>query len=171
MAEIWKDIPGYEGSYQASTLGRIKSLSRVVVHPRGKTRLKGRILKSAKNSSGYLCVVLCLEGQRKPRPIHHLILETFVGLRPEGMVTRHGPKGQLNNSLENLCYGTRSENAQDRERDGTDGNKIVYCSNGRKFNSVAEAAKITKCAASSISNCCRGERKTVRGYSWSYEKT
>lgn len=176
MLEIWKDIPGYEGSYQASSLGQIRSLDRVVMGRHGKMRLKGCILRPSinnrrPNNRRYFMVVLSLEGRCKPRLIHRLVLETFVGPRPDNMETRHGPKGNLDNTLGNLCWGTKSENRQDCKRDGTDGNKIVYCSDGRKFNSSVEAAQIIGISDSRISACCRGIQNSAGGFNWSFEGT
>lgn len=167
--EIWKDIPGYEGSYQASNLGQIRSLDRVIYREDTKIRLKGRTLKLHINDKGSLVVGLHLEGQSITRLIHRLILETFIGPSPDGMEIRRRSKGRLDNSLENLCWGTRSENIQDRKRDGRDGSKVVYCSDGRKFNSLTEATRITNIDDACISECCHGKQKTAGGFNWSYE--
>lgn len=164
MCEIWEDIPGYKG-YQASNLGRIKSLDRMVGNNTGKRLVKERILKSCKNSDGYLHVSL----RRHSARVHQLILLTFVGTRPDGMVTRHGPNGKLDNSLKNLCYGTRSENRQDQKRDGTDGSKVVCRSDGRKFCSIREAERQTGIYQSNIIACCCGKLKSAGGFNWSYE--
>ena len=116
--EIWKDIPGHEGSYQASTEGRIRSLDRTIhyVCPcSGKvcTRdLKGRILSPGQyGTSGHVFVILC--PGTKHIPVHQIILKTFVGDPPEGMEVLHKNGDPTDNRLENLRYGTRRENIRD----------------------------------------------------------
>jgi hypothetical protein len=116
MKEVWKDILGYKGIYQASDQGRIKSLSRL--DSRGH-KIKGRILKPVKEKDNYLHVTLCKNGKIKRRKIHHLILETFVGLCPDGMECCHNINNRQNNRLSNLRWDTKSSNSRDSIRDGT----------------------------------------------------
>lgn len=118
MEEIWKDIPGYEGRYQASTLGRIKSLERKVPGKNPYTgkkfmrRAPSRILKPGEYcKSGHLSVVL--EHHGIGRPVHQLIMRTFVGEPPDGMEVLHINGNPKDNRLENLRYGTRTENILD----------------------------------------------------------
>lgn len=116
--EIWKDVPGYEGKYQASTLGRIKSVDRKVkgkCHYTGKEfyrSVKGRILRPGQFcKNGHVSVVL---GHGKNgSPIHQLIMNTFVGSPPLGMEVLHINGNPTDNRLENLRYGTRTENILD----------------------------------------------------------
>ena len=118
-SEVWKDIPGYEGYYQASSLGRIKSLSRFCQrNPTGYTS-KERILKPQKLRTGHLYVNL-MSGTKAY--IHRLILESFVGPCPKGMECRHFPdQDPMNNKLENLSWTTRKKNTKDRIHNGTYG--------------------------------------------------
>ncbi|MFB6473317.1 NUMOD4 domain-containing protein [Paenibacillus glucanolyticus] len=115
--EIWKDIPGYEGQYQASTFGRIRSLDRIIsqVGRGGKPferRLKGRILKPGKYcKTGHLS--LPLGRGTNGLPVHQLILLTFLGPVPEGCEVRHLNGVPTDNRLENLIYGSRTENILD----------------------------------------------------------
>lgn len=121
MKEIWKDIPGYEGLYQASTLGRIRSLDRYVKHWRGGNLLrKGIILKPGK-ACGYPMVILCKEGSIKYITVHVLVLKTFIGPCPKGKIARHFPdRTKTNCRLDNLQWGTPMENQDDRSIHGTD---------------------------------------------------
>ncbi len=121
--EIWKDIPGYENRYQVSTHGRIKSLSRTV---RGVNHYTGndfvrtipeRILKPGRFcKAGHLSVVLEHNGHGKP--VHQLVLLTFVGKVPEGCEVLHNDGDPTNNRLDNLRYGTRTDNILDVYRQG-----------------------------------------------------
>jgi hypothetical protein len=106
--ERWAPIPGYP-KYLVSDQGRVKGLH------------YGKLRIPQKNGSGYLCVSLITDaGKIQKRGIHCLMLEAFVGPRPEGMQTRHLDGNQTNNVLSNLCYGTHAENVADRARHGTD---------------------------------------------------
>lgn len=120
--EIWKDIPGYEGAYQASSLGRIRSLERPItqIGRCGKpfTRiLKGKILKAGRyNKDGHLSVVLG-RGTNGIQ-VHYLVALTFIGERIGNLDIRHLDGNPQNNRLDNLVYGTRSENVIDVYRQG-----------------------------------------------------
>ena len=118
MNESWKAIPGYEGFYEASTLGRIRSISRRI--PR---RRKGRVLKPKPASDGRKIVTLC-KNTRKTFYIGQLVLKTFVGPRPsENMQMCHFPDpNPANNTLANLRWGTPAENQADRVIHGTNNN-------------------------------------------------
>lgn len=114
--EIWKDIPGYEGEYQVSDKGHIKSLGRRVKLREGTTRFhKGRILKLILRHNGYYRVNLRGTTQKL---VHRLVLEAFVGLCPKGMECRHLNGIKTDNKLANLAWGTRNENMQDRIKNG-----------------------------------------------------
>lgn len=108
--ESWKAIPGYEGLYEASDLGKVKSLDREVRGKRGPQRIKGKVLKPWKDTRGYPQVYLCLEGKRKPVSVHRIVMLTFVG---EGGLknTVNHINGQLDdNRLVNLEWCTQKEN-------------------------------------------------------------
>lgn len=119
--EIWKDIPRYEGYYQVSNLGRVKSLRRKVRNKQGFCYKRERILKPAQlKQSGHLYVNLCKDCECKPFKVHFLVLLSFVGPRPEGMESRHFPdRNPTNNCLENLSYATKTQNQRDRKKHGT----------------------------------------------------
>jgi hypothetical protein len=112
----WAPIPGFEGRYEASDTGLIRSLDRVIETRRGSRRLGGRVLKPGKlGNTNHRHVVL--DG-RVDRTVHSLVLEAFVGPCPPGMMARHINDNPTDNRLENLCWGTRSENSYDAVRNG-----------------------------------------------------
>lgn len=119
VRELWKLIPGHVG-WEASTLGRIRSIPRhVVKNVRGRAVaqfVKGRTLKPTISASRYPMVGLT--GNIKVC-VHSVILRTFVGPAPNGMVTRHKDGDERNNKLSNLEYGTRRQNWEDSIRHGT----------------------------------------------------
>ena len=116
--EIWRLIARHDG-YEVSSLGRVRSLDRVITRmcKRGpvRARLKGRVLRLTVAGSGYLVAML---GRARPY-VHHLVLSTFVGARPAGHQAAHGDGDRRNNSLGNLRWATRSENEADKVRHGT----------------------------------------------------
>jgi NUMOD4 motif/HNH endonuclease len=117
MAEEWKPVPGYEGLYEASNLGNVRSF-----HAGRGSGKRGDLLRPALTggASPRLCVVLYKNGvKKKTRLVHQLVLEAFTGPCPPGQEARHGPGGALDNRLANLCWGTKAENEADRVRDGT----------------------------------------------------
>lgn len=100
--EIWKPIPGYDG-YEASNLGRIRSLKRGYV----------KILKQSDNGHGYMQVACCNSDSRGPRRVHSLVALAFLGPRPDGLVCCHNDGDKLNNRPENLRYDTQKSNIMD----------------------------------------------------------
>lgn len=105
MSERWQDLPGYEGLYQCSTLGNIRSVDRQVPYRGGpKTRIaKGQALTPYVNHRGYACVTL-FRGKRHVKELHTLIAATFLGPRPDRHHTHHLNGDKLNNRPANLKY-------------------------------------------------------------------
>lgn len=122
MPESWAAIPGYEGRWEASTEGQIRSI------PRRRTR--GGILKLRVNKRGYLSVVL----GRETHEVHRLVALTFHGPRPDGCEVRHVDGNPLNPRASNLAYGTRSENGLDKRAHGADHNvRKTHCPQGHPY--------------------------------------
>ena len=118
--EVWKDVPGYENRYQASNLGRVKSLGR----PRFNNRfcygmIHERILGLNRHNAGYRWTTLYKDGKPWSILVHRLVLLTFVGPCPLGMEACHGDGDPANNRLENLRWDTSENNKKDKERHGT----------------------------------------------------
>lgn len=120
--ENWKDVPGFEGLYEVSDQGRVRSLDRII-ETRSRwggtklCRLKGRVLKQATFGASRQHKVVSL-GQGNQDFVHRLVLLAFVGPAPEGTECRHLDGDGGNNRLENLTWGTRFENIADRKRLG-----------------------------------------------------
>jgi hypothetical protein len=130
LIEEWRDVPGWEGYYQVCNLGMVRSMPRIVesIANGGKlcTRLfKGRILAVTSTESGHLFVTLSRGNKPVSRRVHQLVLEAFVGPRPDGMVCRHFPdRDPTNNRLDNIQWGTSEENTADRRVHGTNRNGV-----------------------------------------------
>lgn len=122
--EIWKDIPDYEGVYQVSNLGRIKSLDRYVKRGKSGFFKEGQIQKLQNNGNGYLYKQLKHEGKHRNFYIHRLVLMVFIGERPDGMVICHKDGDTTNNNLNNLRYDTPLENNIDQFRHGIEKGKL-----------------------------------------------
>lgn len=115
----WWPVTGFEGLYEVSDGGQVRSLDRVVAHCHGSTKsIKGRVLRPSVRADGRSCVSLKRDGQRVIRAVHRLVLEAFVGPCPEGMEGCHEDGDPTNNRLENLRWGTHSSNMLDRVRHG-----------------------------------------------------
>lgn len=122
MAEIWKAVVGYEGFYEVSNLGRVRSLSRLVRTYGGREWMsKERIMKlTPVKDKGYLVVSLRVDGDGERRYVHDLVLCAFVGPRPnEQAHCCHGTAGPGVNTVENLRWDTPQANVMDKHRDGT----------------------------------------------------
>jgi hypothetical protein len=123
MSETWKDIPGYEGLYQASSHGQIASLRR-----------GHRILRQTPHYRwGHRRVSLSQAGMVKVVNVHRLVALTFLG-EPTGPLVRHLDGDPANNIPANLAYGTSSENNRDTVRHGHNSNAArSVCQNGHEF--------------------------------------
>lgn len=121
MIEIWKDVIDYEGIYQVSNKGKVRVLDRLVKYPSGKTRLKPghELALQPFGKLGHLKVVLYKDSGYKNRQVHHLVLEAFVGPRPEGQECCHGDGNPANNKVGNLRWDTSTANNADKTAHGT----------------------------------------------------
>lgn len=119
--EIWKDVPGYEGLYQVSDTGKVKSLQRKVNSVNGRVyTYKEKLLKGNHNIArgGYMNFGLTKNGKTKVWKAHRVVMLAFVGECPEGKEVCHRDGNPTNNNLSNLYYGTHSENMADKVRHG-----------------------------------------------------
>jgi hypothetical protein len=108
--EIWKDIAGYEGYYQVSNHGRVKSCDRVIPHSRlGKVNRQGKVLSQNSTGKGYLGVGLSYEGATKTILIHRLVATTFCDGNFEGALIIHNDGDKLNNRFSNLKFCSSGE--------------------------------------------------------------
>lgn len=169
MSENWRDIPGYEGLYQASDLGKVKSLN---YHRTGKEQ----ILSPTKGTHGYLQVDLYKDGVRKNCLVSLLVWEVFNGPIPEGMQVNHINEIKTDNRLENLNLMTCKENnnwGTRNRRMAKSRSKMVeqhtlddthICT----WFSTNEIEREFGYAHGYISKCCNGKYKTAYGYIWKY---
>lgn len=125
VQEEWRAVPDFEGLYEVSNLGRVRSLDRIIYKrnvrngPIIPTRRRGKILRANPDTHGYPTLHLCVGGVDKASLVHHLVLRAFVGERPAGQECRHLDGIRANARLDNLAWGTPLENIQDKFRHGT----------------------------------------------------
>jgi len=114
MEEIWKPIKGYEGIYEVSSLGRVRSLARYIQiqDPRGShmRKLQGRILTPHKMTNGYLGIRLSQDCKEENLLIHRLVALAFVSGYRDGLITNHKDRNRANNRADNLEWVTYQEN-------------------------------------------------------------
>lgn len=117
--EEWRPVVGYEGIYEVSSIGRVRSIDRIVpLRTGGVTFRKGRVLKTRKNPSGHVEVKLSRECRPKTKLVHQLVCIAFHGPRPDGEEVRHLNDTPDDNRRENPVWGTRVENIADRRING-----------------------------------------------------
>lgn len=113
IEEIWRDIKGFEGLYQISNLGRLKSVQRIILRGNGRPiTINERIRKSKVQDVGYLKTSLCKDGIHSSHRIHRLIAEAFIENPAQKRTINHKDGDKLNNSIDNLEWATHSENNQ-----------------------------------------------------------
>ena len=166
--EIWMDIKGYEGMYQVSNLGRVKSLPRLVQKWDGMRMINERILKDYINQ-GYHKITLSRDGKKKHFSIHRIVYENFVGEIPEGMQVNHISEDKSDNRLSNLNLMTPKENCNYGTRNERHSKKIIM-DNEIEFDSMAQAANYLGCSKGIISRCCIKPTYTVFGHHFKYKE-
>lgn len=177
MEEIWKDIKDYEGLYQVSNLGRIKSLDRIIksgVSNSGYSKINGKILKQKLGKDGYLSVQLWKKGKGKWFIAHRLIAIAFIPNPQNKPYIDHINTIRNDNRIENLRWATREENDHNpitlKNRIGKCGIKIKCLNTGEVFVSSGEAGRKLGVSAGNIIGCCKGKRKSAKGYKFEYYK-
>ena len=181
MDEVWKDIPNYEGLYEVSNCGIVRSLN---YNHTGKTK----VMKALKNRNGYLRVNLWKDGKRKAHLVHRLVWEAFRGAIPAGLQINHLDERKDNNWLDNLEVCTHKENINH----GTRNERVAKALIGKNVNnpsqskpvhqidivsgeilntysSCMEAQRQTGIHQTEIVQCCKGKRyKSAGGFKWRY---
>ena len=183
MVEIWKDIEGYEGIYQVSNLGRVKSLNRdVLCNNRYYKHLKGQILKGCIGHYGYLRVSLCSHSF----DIHVLVARAFLDNPLNYSDVNHKDENKLNNRIDNLEYCTKEYNNNYGTRNArlhltqiNDPRKSIVVEQidlsgmvVAEFPSISEAARTTGICENAIRDVCNGRPHsyTAGGYRWRHKK-
>lgn len=177
MVEEWKDIEGYEGLYQVSNLGRIKSLSRRVKCGNGYIDTKEIILTPSKDTSGYLIVRLYKNGKGKTYKCHRLAAIAFIPNPNNLPQINHKDEDKENPRIENLEWCSNKYNCNygtHNKRMAKSLSKTVYqySLEGkfiRKWDSTIQCSREGGYNHRHVAECCIGKRKTHSKFKWSYK--
>ena len=167
MEEYWKDKKDYEGHYQVSNFGKVKSIKFG----------KEKILKLNKDKDGYLQVTLCKNNIKKVYKVHRLVAEAFIDNPDNLPCVNHKDENKLNNNVNNLewcdrLYNVRYGTGIERRSKKRSKTVLQYDLNGnliKEWISVNDAGR-NGYSQGNVAACCRGERKTHKGFRWSYIK-
>lgn len=182
--EVFKDVLGYEGLYQVSNFGRVKSLKRKNVFYCGLKKeylerpVKEKILNFSKSNRGYLQVCLTKNGKYKTYTVHRLVAKAFIDNPLNKKTVNHIDGNKLNNCVYNLEWATSSENTKHAFDNGLSKphnqrkvNQYDLENNFIKtWNSITDFLKekgLNK-KNSGITSCCKEKQKTAYGYKWKY---
>ena len=179
MSEVWKPIKGYEGIYEVSDLGRVRSLPRMLTDSKGRRHPVPMKILKMHDRKGYDSVTLQDMGRKTIMSVHRLVAMAFIPNPDNLPVINHRDENPKNNQVSNLewCdisyntrYGTGVERAQAKhvyhrkavEQLTKDGQHVAT------FKGVKEAARATGADASVIVKVCKGRNETAGGYRWKY---
>lgn len=186
--EIWRDVAGFEGLYQVSNQGRVRSLDHIVNRGGGTLHIKGRVLQP-KVAAPYLGVILSKNGKAHPKRVHRLVAIAFVPNPNNLPVVDHIDGNKTNNAASNLRWCTHEQNTgyassmgmlgatpyasrtrEQQERYSNARKKAIVRSDRKVYECTADAAKDMGVTYSAIMHVLRGLTKTCKGYSFSYVK-
>lgn len=178
-AECWRWVPSYEGLYQVSTRGRVRSVDRWVIDTKGRKQfIKGKILKPGRDKKGYLFVCLCRDGKQRNCKVHRLVAMAWLDNPDNKPEVNHRDEDKTNADVFNLSYCTHKENANwgtatKRRTDKL--SKQVQAVDPKtglvvmEFPSIMEAGR-NGFSKTCISFCCRGKYRQHKGYIWRYKQ-
>lgn len=182
MEEIWKSIPGYEGYYEISNTGKIRSLTRTIMKSNGRSQtFKGKELIPQLSAFGYYKIILSKNQIKKQYLIHKLVAITFIPNPNNLPIVNHKDENKTNNNVENLEWCTYEYNNNygtiKQRHIETISKPIIMC-NKDTHKPIKEFLN-TKIAAqelgspnshSNIWRVLKGERQTALGYWWKYKE-
>ena len=178
MKETWKDIIGYEGVYQVSNFGRVKSLDRdeyVSSFSHGRIR-EGRVLTQIKSRGGYMLVHLSKDGVAKTASVHRLVAKAFIPNPMKKTTVNHIDGNKANNISDNLEWATMSENISHAFKTGlkkpTGGvpSKPILCvETGKVYDSTWDVARaFNKTSQAGLYWALENKDHTAWGFHWRY---
>ena len=170
MEEIWKDISGYEGVYQVSNLGNVRSLDRL--DGRGRN-IQGVLLKQVISTNDYLKVTLYKNGKSKTKTVHRLVAEAFIPNTENKPQVNHIDEDKLNNIVYNLDWMTNIENTNHGtgiERATFNKSHKIQCSNGKIYSSIISAARELNLSDGNIGQHLKGNTSYTHVGGYTFER-
>ena len=168
MSEVWKPVKGYEGSYEVSNLGNVRSLSRVVHRTTSDRFVRGQIMSKQLMPNGYESVTLRKNGRQRRLYVHRLVAEAFLPNEQSLREVNHRDENKSNNTLENLEWCSHSYNMKyaggSIRRIKNRRKPVVVIDSGRpvRFESIARAANWLGVGITTVSRCCHHVKGTKR---------
>jgi len=174
MTEVWKPISGYEGLYEISNLGRVKSLERTVKNGHGGRVVQETILKICKTNRRYSGVGLSKNRELQNLNVHRLVAIAFVSNPENKPMVNHINGVRYDNRADNLEWTTAKENIQHAWSSGICNSdyckkKVMQIKDGKIIKVWESQHEISRClniSQGNISACCIGKRKTASGFQW-----
>lgn len=168
--ETWRPVVGYEGIYEVSSLGRVRSLDKVVRSARsrsGKRTRRGRILQTRLSNSGRERITLWKDGHMKTIHVHRLVAAAFLG--PSNLTVNHKDENPLNNRLENLEYMTVGDNVRYSLCRPVERYDLTTGETVKSYASSVEA-RVDGFDTGAIWHCCHHTKgyHQHKGYGWRY---
>lgn len=165
-SEIWKPIPNFEGLYEASNIGRIRSVERKVSSGKGERTVSSKILKPILDEWGYEKVSLSKGGKCVSRKVNRLVAQAFIPNPNNYPQVNHKDGIKTHNYIENLEWCTASQNMKHCFENGMSDwrTKVKIIETGQVFNSLSECARAIGGHINNIQMCLKGRRKTHKGY-------
>lgn len=190
MEEVWKNIKGYEGLYQVSNLGRVRTLPHKTRYVHKDRAYKGLILKPILKDIGYYVVSLHKNGKQKQEFVHRLVAEAFCNKKNDENIVDHINTDTKDNRASNLRWTTIRGNVNNpiSVKHRTEALRKMFCGkigilhpkskaviqstmDGKfikKWDSASDVVRQCGFDSGSISHCCKGEQKSHKGYRWKY---
>lgn len=170
MKEIWKDVIGYEGLYQVSNLGKMRSLDRYINNNSRIQFIKGQNIKTSKGTRGYVMVHISKNSRKKYASVHRLVAKAFIPNQENKPYINHINGVKTDCMADNLEWCTLKENQQHAIRTGLRKTKKVnqYDKDNRlikTWDSIKNAREYIK---GDIRKCCNEKAQTAGGYKWKY---
>ena len=136
VAEVWKDVVDYEGLYEVSSFGQIRSVDRIVPRKNHKAHIRSTLLKSSENIRGYYSVWLCKDGISRTHMVHRVVTIAFLG--KSDLFVNHKDFDKSNNRLDNLEWVTHRENIKHYRRSviKKDGLPLGVQRSGKRFEAL-----------------------------------
>ncbi len=177
--EVWRPVDGFEGYYEVSNYGRVRSIKRIVTIKNRwhdiQRRYGGTITRGHIDNNGYMAICLQADGRKKYTKVHILVAKAFIENPSNYHQVNHKDENKSNNCVENLewCtakynsnYGTKIKRQAEKWS-----RKVNMLKDGKivsTFPSLKEAGERMNINYKNIQSVCAGHRKTAGGYNWEY---